>query len=161
TCMFAPMLALRLLAPRYGYTFGTIIEVSAWIDTICTFFVETGFNFVLTFFVVSAYLDGLCARLFYWRGVNITTFSGTFRHKAGRAVLFVAFAAMTLLAGDIASYEGVRLLREASLDLLASIVGAAIIYYWISRALTLPINRLDQGMGRVAEGDLEVRLPVT
>ena len=43
----------------------------------------------------------------------------------------------------------------------ASVAAAATIYYWISRALTRPIGRLDRGMGRVADGDLEVRLPVT
>jgi class 3 adenylate cyclase len=160
-CLYGPMLALRFLAPRYGYTFGAEIEVSAWIDTICSFFVVTSFNFVLTFFVVSAYLDSLYAHLFSARGVNIAAFRGAFRRKVGLAVLFVSFAAMTLLAGDIASYDGDRLIREASVDLTASIVGAATIYYWISRALTLPIERLDHGMRRVAEGDLEVRLPVT
>lgn len=160
-CLYGPMLALRFLAPRYGYTFGAEIDVSAWIDTICSFFVVTSFNFVLTFFVVSAYLDSLYAHLFRARGVNITAFHGAFRRKIGLAVLFVSFAAMTLLAGDIASYDGDRLIREASVDLTASIVGAATIYYWISRALTLPIARLDHGMRRVSEGDLEVRLPVT
>ena len=160
-CLYGPMLALRLLAPRYGYTFGATIEVSAWIDTVCSFFVVTSFNFVLTFFVVSAYLDGLYAHLFQKRGVNISAFRGAFRRKVGLAVLFVSFAAMTLLAGDIASYEGNRLLREASVDLTASVVGAGTIYFWISRALTLPIDRLDHGMSRVAEGDLKVRLPVT
>ena len=159
--LYGPMLALRFLAPRYGYTFGATIDVSAWIDTFCSFFVMTSFNYVLIFFVISAYLDGLCARLFYWRGVNIGVFPGAFRRKLGLAVLFVSFAAMTLLAGDIASYEGDRLLREASVDLTASVAAAATIYYWISRALTQPINRLDHGMGRVAEGDLAVRLPVT
>jgi class 3 adenylate cyclase len=160
-CLYAPMLALRFLAPRYGYTFGATIDVSAWIDTVCSFFVVTSFNFVLTFFVISAYLDDLCAGLFRWRGENIATFHGAFRRKVGLAVLFVSFAAMTLLAGDIASYEGTRLVREATVDLMASIAGAVTIYYWISRALTLPIDRLDHGMGRVADGDLEVRLPVT
>jgi len=160
-CFYGPMLGLRLLAPRYGYTFGATIEVSEWIDTVCSFFVVTSFNFVLTFFVISAYLDGLYERLFSWHGVNISAFRGAFRRKIGLAVLFVSFAAMTLLAGDIASYQGDRLLREASVDLTASIAGAVVIYYWISRALTLPINRLDHGMSRVAAGDLDVRLPVT
>lgn len=160
-CLYGPMLALRMLAPRMGYTFGSTIESSAWIDMVCSFFVVTSFNYVLTFFVVSAYLDGLCAHLFRARGVNIAVFRGAFRRRIGLALLFVSFAAMTLLAGDIASYEGNRLVREATVDLIASIVGAATIYYWISRALTLPVARLDHGMRRVAAGDLEVRLPVT
>jgi class 3 adenylate cyclase len=160
-CLYGPMLALRFMAPRVGYTFGATIEISAWIDTVCSFIVVTAFNYVLTYFVVSAYLDGLLAYLFHTRSVNIGALHGAFRRKVGLAVLFVSFAAMTLLAGDIASYEGTRLLREATVDLVASVMGAATIYYWISRALTLPLARLDRGMERVAEGDLAVRLPVT
>ena len=76
-------------------------------------------------------------------------------------MLFVSFAAMTLLAGDIASYEGERLLREATNDLVASVVASAITYFWITRALTGPIARLDAGMRQVAEGNLHARLPVT
>lgn len=160
-CLYGPMLALRLLAPRYIDTLGAEIEVSEWIDTICSFVVVTSFNYVLTYFVISAYLDQVYAFLFRIRGVNLATFRGTFRGKVGLALLFVAFAAMTLLAGDIATYNGDRLIREASLDLIASIAGAGTIYYWISRALTLPVARLDHGMRMVASGDLAVRLPVT
>jgi len=160
-CLYGPLLLIRLLAARYGYTFGATIEVSASIDAICSFVVATGFNFVLTFFVISAYLDRLCGYLFDKHGVNISAFPGTFRYKVGLAVLFASFAGMILLAGDIVSYQGSRLLREASVDLTASVAAAATTYYWISRALTRPIGRLDRGMGRVADGDLEVRLPVT
>ena len=31
-CLYAPMLAFRLLSPRAGITFGAEIEVSAWIE---------------------------------------------------------------------------------------------------------------------------------
>jgi class 3 adenylate cyclase len=160
-CLYTPMLALRLLSPRVGITFGATIELAAWIDTICTFLVVSAFNVVLSYFIVSVYLDRLCEFLFRARGVNIGIFRGLFRRRIGLAVLFVSFAAMTLLAGDIASYEGDRLLREATNDLVASVVGAAITYFWITRALTRPIARLDHGMRQVAEGDLAARLPVT
>jgi class 3 adenylate cyclase len=160
-CLYAPMLALRLLSARIGITFGATIEVAAWIDTIASFVVETAFNIVLTFFIISAYLDQLCGYLFRRHGTNIATFTGAFRRKVGLAVLFVAFAAMILLAGDIMSYSGDRLLREAGSDLAASVVGAGTIYYWISLALTRPIDRLDTGMRRVASNDLSIRLPVT
>jgi class 3 adenylate cyclase len=159
--LYSPMMALRLLSPRVGMTFGATIEVAAWIDTIASFAVITSFNLVLTYFVVSAYLERLCEHLFVTRGVNLGTFPGTFRHKIGIAILFVAFAAMILLAGDIASYDGERLVREASVDLVASVVGAIVTYYWITQALTRPIARLDEGMRRVSEGHLGVRLPVT
>jgi len=157
------MLALRLLGPRLGLTYGATIDVTAWIDTATSFCVTTGFNVVLTFFVVSTYLDGLCEYLFKTRGVNIRSFRGAFRHKIGLAVLFTSFAAMILLTGDIVSYREHpnRLLREALSDLAAGVVGVVIIYYWISLALTRPIARLDFGMRHVAEGGLDVRLPVT
>ena len=160
-CLYAPMMAMRLLSPRIGITFGTPIDISAWIDTVCTFFVGSAFNIVLAYFIVSTYLDQLCEFLFRTRGVNIGIFRGMFRRRIGLAVLFVSFAAMTLLAGDIASYEGDRLLREASQDVIASVVGAGITYFWITRALTRPIARLDSGMRHVAAGDLNARLPVT
>jgi class 3 adenylate cyclase len=162
-CLYAPMQALRLLSAHVGITFGATIEVAAWIDTVATFVVLTSFNIVLTYFVVSAYLDTLCEHLFAFRGVNIATFSGAFRRKIGLAVLFVSFAAMILLTGDIVSYRDHpnRLLREATVDITASFVGAITIYYWISRALTRPITRLDSGMRRVADNDLSTALPVT
>ncbi|HZP99920.1 MAG TPA: adenylate/guanylate cyclase domain-containing protein [Reyranella sp.] len=159
--LYTPMLALRLLSPRIGITFGATIELTAWIDAICSFLVITLFNVVLTFFVVSAYLDRLCEHLFVTRGVNLATFPSAFRQKIGVAILFAAFAAMVLLAGDIMSYDGQRLIREASVDLTASVVAAMVTYYWITQALTRPISRLDEGMRRVSEGDLAVRLPVT
>ncbi len=159
--LYTPMIALRLLSPRMGMAFGGMIETTAWIDTVCTFLVATSFNVVLTFFVVSAYLDRLCEQLFATRGVNLSTFPNAFRHKIGVALLFVSFAAMILLAGDIASYQGERLIREASVDVVASFVGTIVTYYWITQALTRPIARLDEGMRRVSEGHLDVRLPVT
>lgn len=160
-CLYAPMLAFRLLAPRLDITFGANIEVSGWIDTVCTFLVLTSFNIVLAYFVVSSYLDQLCEHLFHTRAVNIATFRGLFHRKVAIAMLFVSFAALTLLTGDIVSYAGERLLREAAVDIAGSVLGAVATYYWISLALTRPVVRLDRGMRRVSGGDLAVRLPVT
>jgi class 3 adenylate cyclase len=160
-CLYAPLLALRFMAPHFGFTFGATVEVAAWLDVLASFVVVTAFNIVLTQFVVSAYLDRLCAFLFETEGVNIATFRGSFRRKVGFAVFFVSFAATVLFAGDIASYEGERLVREASADVTASIFAAATIYYWITRAFTQPIDRLDAAMQRVAVDDLTIRLPVT
>lgn len=157
----APLMAVHMLSSRVGFSFGATFEIQAWIDTITSFLVVTSFNVVLTYFVVSTYLDRLCEYLFRTRGVNIGTFHGTFRRKIGIAILFVSLASITLLAGDIASYSGNRLLREAAVDVSASVMGVMIVYYWISQALTRPIGRLDYGMRHVAEGDLGIRLPVT
>jgi class 3 adenylate cyclase len=159
--MYGPLMALRVLLPHAGVTFGAYIEVAAWIDTVVTFVVATAFTGILTYFVVSAYLDRLCEHLFVTHGVNIGTFHGTFRSKVGLAVLFGSLAGIFLLAGDIASYSGDRLVREAAVDFISAVVAAGIVYTWVAQTLTRPIGRLDQGMRQVAEGDLEVRLPVT
>jgi class 3 adenylate cyclase len=158
---YAPMLGLRLLSPKLDITFGAMLDIVAWTDVVASFVVGTGFQVVLTFFVVSAYLDRLCEHLFATRSVNLGIFHGRFRNKVGFALIFVSFAAMILLVGDIASYSGPRLIREAAEDVVASLTGGVIIYYWITRALTRPIERLDYGMRRVAKNDLTIRLPVT
>jgi len=158
---YAPMVSLRLLSPQLDITFGAMLDIVAWTDIVASFVVYTGFNIVLTFFVVSAYLDRLCEHLFVTRGVNLGIFQGRFRRKVGFALIFVSFAAMLLLVGDIASYGGPRLIREATVDVVSSLTGGVIIYYWITRALTRPMDRLDFGMRQVAANDLSVRLPVT
>jgi class 3 adenylate cyclase len=158
---YAPMVALRNLSRPLHIAFGAMVEESTWADLIASFLVGTSFNVLLTFFMVSAYLDGLCEHLFKTRGVNLGIFHGRFRRKVAFALLFVAFAAMTLLAADIASYSGDRLIREATMDIVASVSGTIFIYFWISQALTRPIGRLDRGMRRVAKDDYTVRLPVT
>jgi class 3 adenylate cyclase len=159
--LYAPLLGLRLLSQRVDFTFGSLLDPVAWPDMVATFMVSTGFNVVLTFFVMSAYLGRLCEFLFETRGVNLGIFHRRFRHKVGLALLFASFAAMILLAADIASYSGPRLVREAAVDVTASVTGAVFIYYWISQALTRPIARLDSGLRRVAADDYTVRLPVT
>jgi class 3 adenylate cyclase len=159
--MYAPMVGLRLLSHRLDITFGATLQQVAWPDVIANLTVGTGFNVVLTFFVVAAYLDRLCEELFRTRGVNIGIFSGRFRRKVALALLFVSFATVILIAADMLSYSGDRLVREASSDITTSAIGTAFMYYWISSALTRPITRLDGGLRRVADNDYTVRLPVT
>ncbi len=159
--MFAPMMALRLLSHRMGVTFGATLQQVAWPDVIANLTVGTGFDVVLTFFVVAAYLDHLCQQLFSARGVNISTFNGRFSRKVAMALLFITFATMVLMVADVLSYSGDRLVREVSSDVATSAVGALLMYYWISQALTRPITRLDGGLRRVADNDYTVRLPVT
>ncbi|TAJ97256.1 MAG: adenylate/guanylate cyclase domain-containing protein [Reyranella sp.] len=159
--MYAPMVALRLLSHRLEITFGATLQQVAWPDVVANLTVGTGFNVVLTFFVVAAYLDHLCQELFRTKGVNIGTFGGRFRSKVALALLFVSFATMVLIAADMLSYSGERLVREASSDITTSAIGTAFMYYWISNALTRPITRLDGGLRRVADNDYTVRLPVT
>lgn len=159
--MYAPMVALRLLSHRLDITFGATLQQVAWPDVIANLTVGTGFDVVLTFFVVAAYLDHLCQQLFRTHGVNIAHFKGRFGRKVAMALLFVSFATMVLIVADVMSYSGDRLVSEVSSDVATSAVGAIFMYYWISQALTRPITRLDTGLRRVADNDYTVRLPVT
>ncbi|MCA0304699.1 MAG: adenylate/guanylate cyclase domain-containing protein [Proteobacteria bacterium] len=158
---YAPMITIRQLARTDPGPFTAVVEAPTWIDLASSFTVVTGYYVLLTFFVVSAYMNRLCEALFEMRGVNVTLFRGRFRRKMGLALLYVAFAGMLLLAADIVSYSGDRLVRESTLDIVASISGTLFIFFWINHALNRPIARLDGGMHAVAEGDYSVRLPVT
>ena len=159
--LYAPMIGLRVLSHRLDITFGALLEPVALPDAITSVTVGVLFNIVLAYYVVNAYLDRLCEYLFLSHGANLSTFEGRFRNKVTLALVFLSFAGMMLLAADIASYSGERLIREATLDFALTLTGAAFIYYWISHALTRPIDRLDSGLRRVAEDDYTVRLPVT
>ena len=137
--------------------------VAAWIDAVCTFVVVTGFNVVLTFFVVSAYLDRLLRASCSRRAASIIASStARFRRKVGSA------RALRLLRRHDPAGRRHRELRRRPADAARPRStssprwsAAAIIYYWITRALTRPIDRLDYGMRQVAGNDLAVRLPVT
>lgn len=158
---YVPMLAVRMLSRQLGIDVDAMQEDPTRLDLVASFVVGTGFNVLLIFFVVSAYLDQLCERLFLTRNVNIHVFRGRFRRKVSVALLFMAFAGVILLSADIASYSGPRLLREATMDVVATIVGTLFMIFWVNHALSRPVARLDYGMRQVAKGDYLVRLPVT
>jgi class 3 adenylate cyclase len=158
---YVPMVALRMLSRRFGIDIEAMQEDPNWPDLVASFVVGTGFNVLLIFFVVSAYLDQLCEHLFRTRNVNLHVFHGRFRRKVAVALLFIAFAGVILLSADIASYGGQRLVREATMDVVATVVGTLFMVFWINHALSRPVDRLDHGMRQVAKGDYQVRLPVT
>jgi class 3 adenylate cyclase len=158
---YVPMVALRMLSRRLGIELDAMQEDPGVADLVASFIVGTGFNVLLIFFVVSAYLDQLCEHLFRTRDVNLHVFHGRFRRKVSVALLFMAFAGVILLSADIASYSGERLVREATMDVVATIVGTLFMVFWINHALSRPVARLDLGMRQVAKGDYQVRLPVT
>ncbi|WP_428683956.1 adenylate/guanylate cyclase domain-containing protein [Reyranella sp.] len=159
--MYAPMVGLQIVSRRLDIAMGSMLQQAAWPDALANLTVGTGFNVVLTFFVVAAYLDHLCEELFRSHGVNIAIFEGRFRRKVSLALLFVSFSTMVLVIADMLSYSGERLVREVSTDISTSAIATIFIYYWVSRALTRPITRLDGGLRRVADNDYMVRLPVT
>jgi class 3 adenylate cyclase len=132
-----------------------------WTDAITTIVVSVIFIFIVVYFSISAYLERLCLHLFETRGVNLGLFFGGFARKIVVALVFVAIAPPALIAADMVSYTGERLSREIATDFGSAAFGLLITLIWVTRALTRPVSRLDEGIARVAQGDLSVRLPVT
>jgi class 3 adenylate cyclase len=135
--------------------------VPTWIDAALTTLVSGSFMFVTVYFIISDFLERLCARIFEATGDNLNLFWGRFDLKFGVALLFSSLAPLLLVSGDVISYSGERLVREIATDLAASIFGLVALVYWATTTLARPLARLDAGMRRAAAGDLGVRLPVT
>ena len=164
--LYLPVMAFRLFTPLIVSWLGDAaalegVPVPTLLDACVTLVVQVLFIFVVVYFLVSAYLDRLCQLLFRRHGVNLSLFFGRFALKTGVALVFSAVAPLALIAGDIMSYDGDRMLREVAVDLVASVFGLGVALYWVTRALNEPLARLSAGVARVAEGDLGVRLPVT
>ena len=160
------VMALRLLPPLLfdgrsllGTPAGALVPT--WLDVILTIAVSGGFMFVATYFIASDFLERLCARIFAASGANLGLFFGRFATKIGIALVFSSVAPMVLVAGDLASYSGERLVDEIMVDLSVSVFGLVALLWWTTRTLGRPLKRLDEGMRLAAEGDLGVRLPVT
>jgi len=163
---YLPLLLLRLILPLVlgaampGIVLGEIL-LPTWLDAILTVIVQLIFIFVAVYFLVSGYLEQLCNFLFEKHGVNLGLFYGSFSAKIAVAMGFTALGPLSLIAGELFSYSGERLVLEVLIDLSASAFGLFITLFWVSRSLTRPLGRLGSGMARVASGDLDLRLPVT
>jgi class 3 adenylate cyclase len=159
--LFMVIMSERLFLPRVLGATASEVPLSTWADTIATIVVQTLLGFVLTYFIVSGYLERLCRFLFDRHGVNLSLFFGNFGLKIGVALGFSTVAPLLLIAVEVVSYTGDRLVQEIMIDLIASAFVLPIVLYWVSRSLTNPLRRLDRGIEKVAGGDLSVRLPVT
>ena len=163
---YLPILLWRIVAPLVfaiwlpGLVFSGVPR-STWTDAIATLIVSNVFIFVVVYFIVSGYLERLCVFMFERRGMNLGLFFGSFQRKMGVALGFMSVAPLALVAADVASYTGERLLREVAVDFATSAFGLGVTLFWVARSLTRPLARLDEGMGKVTEGDFDVRLPVT
>ena len=159
--IYLPLLAIRLFPVLFFGPGMTGVPMPTWTDSITTLLVQTLFGFVFTYFLISGYLERLCHFLFEAYGVNLNLFYGRFTRKIIVALVFTALAPLAVIAGEIVSYKDERLMQEVAIDLFASVFALGVTLYWVSRSLTRPLARLEIGMGKVADGDLAVRLPVT
>lgn len=119
------------------------------------------YYFTYTYFVVSDYLAGLCTFIFERYGRNLTLYFGRYATKLIVALLVVSIVPLGTIIVDLFSYTGERQQAEIVVDAASSVIGLAISAYFVSRSLLRPIGVLSRAMTRVAEGDLEVRAPVT
>lgn len=159
--IYTPIILFRTVIPLIFDFEDAGLPAPTWVDALATLVVQTAFMFVVMYFLVSGYLEQLCNSLFQLHGVNLGLFFGRFFTKLVVAFVFGSAGPVFLVAAEIWSYQGDRLMREVAVDLVASCFGLAVTLYWVSRSLTRPLRRLEQGMDRVAGGDLRVRLPVT
>lgn len=119
------------------------------------------FYFTYTYFVISDYLAGLCAFIFRHYGRNLDLFFGSYRSKLIVALTVISVAPLAAIIVDLFSYEGERLRLEITNVVGVAVMGMAITSYFVTRSLLRPIRILSSAMGKVAQGDLSERVPVT
>ena len=127
--------------------------------TLCL--VMPAFYFTYAYFVVSDYLAKLCAFIFRHYGLSLGLFYGRYTTKLIVALVVISVAPLAAIVVDLYSYEGDRLRMEIANDVAVAGFGIALASFFVVRSLLRPIRILTRGMSRVADGDLEMRLPVT
>jgi class 3 adenylate cyclase len=119
------------------------------------------FYFTYTYFVVSDYLSELCGFIFRHYGRNLSLFFGSYTLKLLVALLVISVAPLAAIVVDLFSYSGDRQQEEILVDVASAVVGVAISAFFISRSLLRPLGILSRAMTTVADGNFDVRVPVT
>ena len=119
------------------------------------------FYFTFTYFVVSDYLTTLCTAIFEHTGENLGLFFGSYRLKLLVALIVISIGPLAAITVELYSYEGERLKLEILVDVASAVMGVAISAFFIARSFLRPLNVLSGAMARVAEGTLDIRVPVT
>jgi len=119
------------------------------------------FYFTFSYFVVSDYLAALCTFIFRHHGHNLGLFFGRYRNKLVVALLVISIVPLAAVVVDLFSYEGERLRFEIANDVAIALMGIVISGYFITRSLLSPIRILSRAMNKVAQDDLDQRVPVT
>ena len=131
------------------------------LDFITLLIILPAFYFTFTYFAVSDYLARLCGFIFERTGQNLHLFFGSYRSKLFVALTVVSIGPVAAIVVDFFSYTGDRQQTEILVDVASAAMGVAITAFYIARSLLQPISILSTAMARVADGDLNVRVPVT
>jgi class 3 adenylate cyclase len=159
----ALVLAVFRLGTPYFWPDATTAQIprptTADLITICI--VLPTFYFTYTYFAVSDYLSSLCTFIFQHYGRNLELFFGSYMLKLIVALTVISIAPLTAVVVDLFSYSGERLQMEISNDVVVALLGVAITAYFVARSLLQPIRILSRAMTKVADGNLDLRVPVT
>ncbi len=153
--------AFRLSLPWWIGPTDPPLLVPTVADFIVALLVLSIFYFTYAYFVVSDYLARLCTFIFERTGENLRLFFGSYRLKLLVALIVISIGPLAAILVELYSYEGDRLRLEVLIDVASAVLGVAMSAYYVVRSLLEPINILSQAMGKVAEGDLGQRVPVT
>jgi len=159
------ILTLVLMSFRMGVPFFVqddfLQAMPTIIDAISTVVVEVAFFFTLIYFLIGDYLAGLGQFIFHRHGHNLSLYFGRFSIKLGVALLVSSILPMIMILIDINSYDGERGRVEVMVDASAALFGIALAAIFVTRSLIRPLGILNAGMTEVADGKLDVRLPIT
>lgn len=159
------ILTFVLLAFRLGTqaVFGDdqAVGTPTILDAAMTVLVEVMFFFVLVYFIISDYLAGLGRFIFERHGENLGLYFGRFSTKLAVALLVSSILPIVLILVDIYSYDGDRARAEVLVDSCAALFGLTLAIVFVTRSLIRPLAVLNEGMTQVADGKLDVRLPIT
>jgi len=137
------------------------VPPSTLADSVTIGIVIPAFYFTYAYFVASDYLAGLCTFIFHHRGRNLELFFGSYVTKLVVALVVISIAPLATIVVDLLSYSGERLQIEIATDVAIAAMGVAISCHFIGRSMLLPVRIVSGAMGRVAGGDLDIRVPVT
>lgn len=119
------------------------------------------FFFTYTYFVISDYLTRLLTFIFRHDGRNLALYFGSYTAKLIVALVVISIAPLASIIVALFSFEGDRLKVEVTTVVGIALIGVAISAYFVTRSLLGPLRNLSQAMGKVADGDLSQRVPVT
>jgi class 3 adenylate cyclase len=159
------VLALTLFRLTYTWVFTdpsvTGVPRPTIADVIALCIILPVFYFTYTYFVISDYLAGLCTFIFRQWGRTLGLFFGSYTAKLIVALLTIAVLPLAAIIVDLFSYDDERLRFEISNDAVVAIMAVIITGVFIGRSLLRPLRILTVAMGKVAEGDLDLSIPVT
>ncbi|HTR87751.1 MAG TPA: adenylate/guanylate cyclase domain-containing protein [Reyranella sp.] len=147
--------------PQTGAVLSVGLQVPTIADYVAVCLLVPIYYFTYTYFVVSDYLADLCTFIFERTGRNLSLYFGSYANKLVVALLVVSVVPLAAIIVDLFSYTGERQQAEIVVDAASSVIGLAISAYYVSRSLLRPVAALSSAMTRVADGNLDVQVPVT